>query len=48
MPNSLRKELCGMSKKVDERIYESVLLWFNDICERKGLRLVCLLKGYVM
>ena len=42
VPNAEIKELCGLTKVLDERIDESVLLWFGHI-----ERMVELLKGYM-
>ena len=42
MPNAEIKELCGLTKLLDERIDESVLLWFGHI-----ERMVELLKDYM-
>ena len=35
VPNGWRKELCGVTKGVDERIDEGVLQWFSHV-ERMG------------
>ena len=31
IPNARKRELCGVAKGVNERIYESVLRWFGHI-----------------
>ena len=44
VPNGQRRQLCGVTKGVDEKIDEGVLRWFGHV-ERMGIGLIGLLRS---